>query len=133
MIEREGNIKLFKLDNVTNQSICLKVHDSVIIGTNIMTDEFVAYRNLESFYNHKYVRHYTGQYVKGDVHTNTVEGFWSFVTGIYHYVSVKHLERYLNEFVFRYNTRKYSEQGRFNYLLANTNGRLKYEVLINHA
>jgi len=136
IVERKGNIKLFKLENVTNQSICMKVHDSVVIGTDIMTDEFKAYRGLKSFYNHQFIQHHSGQYVKGDVHTNTVEGFWSLlkrgIIGIYHSVSVKHLEKYLNEFVFRYNTKDYDEQSRFNYFLANINGRLSYEVLTKH-
>ena len=76
-----------------------------------------------------------GQYVNGRVHTNTIEGFWGLlkrgIVGIYHFTSVKHLQNYVDEFVFRYNTRDNAEPQRFNLLLSNTEHRLTYEGLIN--
>lgn len=76
-------------------------------------------------------------YVNGIVHTNTIEGFWSLfkrgVIGIYHFISRKHIDRYLNEFAYRYNTRKLSESARFGMLLENCHGRLRYNQLIAKA
>ena len=73
--------------------------------------------------------------MNGRVHTNTIEGFWSLlkrgIVGIYHFTSVKHLQFYVDEFVFRYNTRHNDESQRFNLLLMNTEQRLTYKELIN--
>lgn len=65
------------------------------------------------------------------VYTNTIEGFWSLLKSIYHFTSKKHLQRYVDKFVFLYNTRKRSESGRFNLLQANTQIRTTYKGLIN--
>lgn len=66
-------------------------------------------------------------------HTNTIEGFWSHlkrgIDGIYHWVSVKHLQSYANEFSLRYNSRKFDTDQRFNFVLANMVGRLTYKEL----
>jgi len=60
-------------------------------------------------FQHRRIRHSENTYVSGDVHTNTIEGFWSLVTrgigGVYHVVSKKHLQGYLNEYAWRYNHR----------------------------
>ncbi|MFH4247271.1 IS1595 family transposase, partial [Acinetobacter baumannii] len=77
-------------------------------GAILMTDEFLSYRGLGINYAHKTVEHGAGIYVRGNVHTNTIEGYWSLlkrgIYGIYHQVSKKHLHRYCTEFGFRYNT-----------------------------
>jgi transposase-like protein len=61
-------------------------------------------------YFHDRIHHASKVYVRGDVHTNTIEGFWSLVKrgigGVYHVVSAKHLQSYLNEYAFRYNHRQ---------------------------
>lgn len=61
----------------------------------IMTDEFKSYKMLRKEFNHKSVNHSLGQYVKGQVHTNTVEGYFSLlkrgINGVFHHVSKKHL------------------------------------------
>ena len=85
-------------------------------------------------YSHYSVDHGKKQYVDGNIYTNTLEGFWSIfkrgIIGIYYKVSRKHLQLYVNEFVFRYNTRKISESSRFNLLLCNVNYRLTYQKII---
>lgn len=86
-------------------------------------------------YVHDTITHSAGQYVNGECHTNTVEGFFGLlkrgIVGIYHYVSPKHLDNYLQEFTFRYNSRNYTETERFDLLMASTDGkRLKYNQLI---
>ena len=84
---------------------------------------------------HSVVKHNQGQYVNGRIHTNTIEGFWSLlkrgIFGIYHFTSKKHLQMYVDEFVFRYNSRKIGESERFNLLLQNIENRITYKELIN--
>jgi len=69
------------------------------------------------------------------VYTNTIEGFWSIlkrgIFGVYHFTSKKHLQLYVDEFVFRYNTRTQKETVRFNALLGNLENRITYKELIN--
>jgi hypothetical protein len=75
-----------------------------------MTDEHVSYRRLgKDFAGHGMVHHAAEEYVRGDVHTNTIEGYFSIfkrgMKGVYQHCSEKHLHRYLAEFDFRYNHR----------------------------
>jgi hypothetical protein len=75
-----------------------------------MTDDAVWYVRIgEEFASHQSTEHAKGEYVRGDVHTNTVEGFFSIlkrgIIGTYHHVSEAHLDRYLAEFDFRYSNR----------------------------
>ena len=77
----------------------------------VFTDEARIYRTLPNLgYVHQRVYHTAGIYVDGDAHTNTIEGFWSLtkngIRGVYHNVSTKHLQSYLNEYAFRFNRRK---------------------------
>ena len=85
-------------------------------------------------YQHDFVNHGAREYVQSDVYTNTIEGFWAVlkrgVLGIYHSWSKKYLQDYVDEFVFRYNTRDYSDSQRFNLLLSNVCVRTKYRELI---
>lgn len=86
-------------------------------------------------YTHSIVNHGSWEYVRGNAYTNTIEGFWSLlkrgIIGIYHSTSKKHLQKYVDEFVFRYNTRDMSEWERFNTLLMNCDFRLTYNQLKN--
>jgi transposase-like protein len=84
----------------------------VLPASVVFTDEAVAYWPLgRAGYAHSRVNHSAGVYVSGDVHTNTIEGFWSLVkrgiSGTYHNVSAKYLQTYLDEYVFRYNNREH--------------------------
>lgn len=122
-VERQGNI----IANVVNhtQSSVVKpfVRDNICITAEIKTDEYKAYNLLKALgYKHEKVDHGKGEYVKGDTHTNNLEGFWSqlkrSINGTYHFVSPKYLQTYVNEFAFRYNHRS-SEIHLFDLLLAN--------------
>lgn len=82
------------------------------------TDEFIGYKSLyDSEYTHAIVHHNAKEFVVGDAYTNSIEGFWGqlkrSVFGIYHFVSAKYLQRYVDEAVFRYNTREDKESVRF--------------------
>lgn len=92
-----------------------------------------GYRGLARIFKHQYINHGQGEYAKDGVHTNSIEGFWSLlkrgVVGIYHSMSDKHLQKYIDEFVFRYNTRQMSENFRFDSMLNNINTHLTYKQL----
>ena len=138
IVERNGKIVLKKLDNVGKSELSKFVIENVAKDTNIYTDEHRGYLPLSKLgFVHDTVKHSSNEYVRGAVHTNTIEGFWSIfkrgVYGIYHHISVPHLNSYCNEFAYRYNTRKMTDQDRFNHLLTHTNVRLKYEDLIARA
>ena len=82
----------------------------VLPATTVYTDESTAYKHLgEKGYHHSRVSHSQAIYVDGDVHTNTIEGFWALLKGglggVYHSVSDAHLQSYVDEYVFRYNHR----------------------------
>lgn len=99
------------------------VIERVLPGALVYTDELASYDALDNStrkYTHHRVKHAGRVYVSGDVHVNTIEGFWSLVKrgidGVYHSVSRKHLQGYLNEYVWRYNQRL-EGRGRFQLLL----------------
>jgi transposase-like protein len=87
------------------------VRNKVSGGATVYTDEMSAYNPLtDKGFNHQVVNHSDRVFVKGAAHTNTIEGFWSLVKrgigGVYHQVSPKYLQSYVNEYSFRYNHRK---------------------------
>lgn len=136
-LERNGNVKAIATDKVNHQTVGSFITNNVVLGSHLMSDQFKVYSTLKWLYNHSSVNHDRGQYVDGDVHTNNAENFFSIfkrgVLGIYHSVSPEHLNKYLNEFTFRYNTRGYSEEERFNLMLSNCNKkRLTYKELTTH-
>jgi hypothetical protein len=100
----------------------------------MMTDDFVAYKAVaeDSDRKHLSVNHSKDEYVRGEAHTNTVEGFFSIlkrgVNGVYHHVSRGHLARYCDEFAFRYENRKVSDGQRAKLLVSGAEGkRLTYK------
>lgn len=122
-VEREGNIVAKVVINTQSSIIKPFVRENICITAQVKTDEYKAYNSLASMgYNHETVDHGKKEYVKGDAHTNNLEGFWSqlkrSINGTYHFVSPKHLQTYVNEFAFRYNNRS-SNSNLFNLLLAN--------------
>lgn len=135
MIERHGKVTAKKVDNVKAYTLTKEVISKVKETATVFTDEWLGYSALKRIYDHSVVKHNQGEYVNGRVHTNTIEGFWSLlkrgIVGIYHFTSKKHLQMYVDEFVFRYNSRKNTEGQRFNMLLSNTQYRLTYKELIN--
>jgi transposase-like protein len=88
------------------------VRDKVAPDATVYTDELAAYKSLP--HRHDPVQHIALEYVRGDVHTNTVENFWSLlkrgIIGSYHKVSIKHPDRYLAEFTYRFNQRAEQQQ-----------------------
>ena len=134
MLERGGELRAVKVENGAAFSIMPVITKNVSRNTMVMTDEARAYKSLPTIYSHKSVNHSHREYAVGNIHTNSIEGAWSLfkrgILGIQHHVSPKHLNRYLNEFSFRYNTRSLNEGDRVNSLLLRTNGRITYKELI---
>ena len=109
ILERGGKVRAKKVKDVSGKTLKSFIKQNVEKGSKIMSDEWKSYNGLSTEYVHSIVTHGTGQYVNGEAHTNTLEGFWSLlkrgVVGQYHYVTPKHLNRYIDEFCFRYNNR----------------------------
>lgn len=107
-----SQVRAFTIPRPTRKVVEQVVAKHVSFDAEIFTDEWAGYRHLhtEDFRKHAIVIHSKGEYVRGKVHTNSVEGFWSLVKrqiiGQHHFVSVKHLQRYLNEMSFRFNNRE---------------------------
>ncbi len=109
---------------------------NVEANSEIFTDQSVIYRNLWENYVHDSVNH-SVEYVRGNVHTNSIENFWSLlkrtIKGTYISVSPAHLQKYVEEQVFRYNERKENDQVRFVRLLESISGKqLTYSKLIGY-
>ena len=134
MVERQGKINAYKIENVKSKTLTKEIIKNVKQSANLYTDEWLGYKGVSKIYNHSFVKHNQGQYVNGKIHTNTIEGFWSLlkrgIFGIYHSTSKKHLQMYVDEFVFRYNSRDEKESGRFNLLLSNLEHRTTYKELV---
>jgi len=113
MVERKGRIVARVSPDLTMSAMSALVQEYVLPSSTIFTDESASYNGLPHLanagYEHRRINHSQKVYVMGDVHTNTIEGFWSLVKrgigGVYHSVSAKHLQSYLDEYSFRYNRR----------------------------
>ena len=135
LLEREGRVIAKKIKNARGAEMLPVVFDNVEKGASIMSDEYRVYKNLREDYDHQVIRHNQKEYVDGIIHTNTIEGFWSLlkrsIVGIYHYVSADHLQKYIDESAFRYNTRLLNEAERMNNLFSKLEVRTTYKNLIN--
>lgn len=135
IMQRWGNITTRVVNDTKASSLKPVIADMVKEGTIVVSDEWTAYNGLHGTYKHVVINHNNGEYVRGAFHTNTIEGFWSLfkrgIFGIYHQVSPKHLNRYCDEFTYRYNTRKVLDNERFMLSLRNMNTRLTYTMLVN--
>jgi transposase-like protein len=100
----------------------------------VATDEHAAYRSLTGYPTHQRVHHAAGEYVRGNVHTNSIESFWALlkrqIFGIHHRGSPKHLGQYVGEVSWRFNRRELTVTERMNALFAHVDGRLTYKALI---
>jgi transposase-like protein len=136
MLERDGEMRAKVVPDTTSRTLLHEIESSVVGGSMILTDEHRGYWGIGHKFSHRTVNHSVGQYVKDHfVHTNGLENAWTLfkrkVYGIHHWVSGKHLDRYLAEFTFRHNRRKMNEGSRMNALLSQVDGRLTYKALIS--
>ncbi len=110
VVERKGRVIAKVVPDVKANTLLPIIREKVLPSSTVYTDEMLSYNRLHQLgYQHKRIHHASKVYVMGDVHTNTIEGFWSLVkrgiSGVNHAVSAKYLQTYLNEYAFRYNRR----------------------------
>ena len=131
--QRGGQIRAFPVPDTTRETLHSAIEAHVEPGSTIYTDEAVAYTGMVK-YSHATVRHSAGEYVRGRSSTNGVESFWALMKrayiGTHHWWSMKHLDRYVSEYVYRHNTIGVSGERALGSLLRNGEGvRLSYAAL----
>lgn len=110
VVERRGGVTAKVMDRVTTANAIKLIRQNVRTGTTVHTDEFPIYNYVGRLgFKHQVVNHGNKEYVRGRVHTNTIDGFWSQVKrsldGTHHSVSAKYLQKYVDEYAFRYSHR----------------------------
>lgn len=142
LVERGGKVRSFHVDRADKVTVAQIVTENVAKEAVLFTDESRLYLGADAHVSsHERVHHASGEYVRGTVHTNTIEGYFSIfkrgMKGVYQHCDEKHLHRYLSEFDFRYNNRVglgYNDEDRSKALLKGVAGkRLTYETTQKHA
>lgn len=138
IMDEDGDVRATPIADTTSKTVQGFVVANVPTGAAVVTDEFAGYRGLNAKgYIHHTVNHSAGEYVRHFcIHTNGIESFWALLKrghyGIYHYMSPKHLHRYVNEFSFRQNTKEAGTMGFIEMTIGRMIGkRLTYKGLIH--
>ena len=133
LVERGGRVRVRKIEHVDAATLKRAIRDNVHRDSMILTDEWPAYRGIgkEFRWGHYTVNHSAGEYARGGAYTNTAESFFSLlkrgIVGSFHHVSVEHLDRYCDEFGFRWDTRGLNDSDRTAIALKQAKGkRLTY-------
>jgi len=132
LVERGGKARSMVVDDLKAKTIVPILRERIAEETQIITDEAGQYRYLHRDFPHDFVRHGQGEWGRGPIHTNTIEGFFSIfkrgMKGVYQHASKRHLPRYLAEFDFRYNRRESEDWERADAMLMGIVGkRLTYQ------
>jgi transposase-like protein len=136
LVERNGRVKARKIENTGSDALQENIRKHVERSARIITDEWLAYKGLDKqFSGHDVVDHGHKEYVRGDVYTNTAESWISLlkrgIVGAFHHVSEEHLDRYINEFAFRWDNRKIADGERMVEAVVGAEGkRLVYKKMI---
>ena len=137
LVERGGRVKSFHVDRADKATVASIVVENVSKDSHLHTDESKLYKGADGHVlEHHSVKHASGEYVRGNVHNNSVEGYFGIfkrgMKGVYQHCQEKHLQRYLSEFDFRYNAREalgYNDLDRAVILLQGVVGkRLTYQT-----
>lgn len=136
LLERNGQVRTKVVPRARKKTIHNWVRENVETGSNLHTDAFKSYEGLNGQYVHQVIDHAT-EYVRGNVHTNGMENFWSLfkrgLRGTYVTCDAPHLFRYLDEQTFRFNNRGLTDAGRFALLCGGVSGkRLTYNQLTDN-
>ena len=131
MVSRKGHVRAIKVENTQAVTLMPIIKQFVAEHSRVFTDEMGAYQGLaKAGYIHDIIRHGAKEYANGDITTNSIEGFWAHfkrsIFGTYHFVSKSYLQRYIDEAVYRYNTRKADESARFADMFCKALGRVSY-------
>jgi transposase-like protein len=139
MVERGGNVRLRMMQRLTAKNLGKVLIENADGSCRLITDEWPSYQGPGTAFKggHFTVKHTANEYVRDDVHTNTIEGVFSLikrgVMGTFHSVTRKHLPNYLNEFEFRYNTRKLDDGQRVSKAIKALEGkRLEYRESVDN-
>ena len=141
MVQRNGDVRFQMLDKVTAENLSNFIAENADLTCRIITDDFNLYRKVGRKFagGHEVVTHSAGEYVRPgtDIHSNSIEGVFSLirrgVMGTFHSVSRKHLPNYLNEFQFRWNTRKMDDGERVARVIKQIDGkRLEYRESVEN-
>lgn len=135
IMDQDGNVRAKPVSNVSGETLKGYISQNVKKGSTVVTDTFPSYKGLKG-YNHIAINHSVGEYVRDQAHTNGIESFWALLKrahyGIFHYISAKHLSRYVDEFSFRHNVSKSGTMEFINATVEKIEGkRLTYKELIN--
>lgn len=134
MSERVGRTAAFAVPDTKADTLRLYIGQFVADNAQIFTDESKCYYGLkEHGYDHHVVNHSESEFVNDKVTTNTIEGFWGhfkrMIFGTYHFVSPKYVQRYIDEAVYRWNTRKENEEERFIHMFSLSLGVFDYRAV----
>lgn len=135
MLERGGMVRAMPVARTTKWNLKPIIRRHISKNATIMSDTYGPYKDLNQEYKgHEVVDHSQKEYVRGTVHTNNIEGFWSLmkrgINGVYHHASRKHMHRYTDEYAYRYNSRKETDIDRFMEFLSNCDCRLTHKKLV---
>jgi transposase len=125
IVQRNGMAIAKTIPSATAKELVGYIRKHVVPGATVYTDQLNSYNTVGKGrrYNHRRIKHSSGEYVRGDIHTNSVEGLWSLIKrgigGVYHQVSPEYLQSYLDEYCFRYNRRH--------------NGNLQFKAILERA
>jgi transposase-like protein len=140
-VQRGGDVRFQMMERVTSENIGRFVAENADLSCRIITDELAVYNQVGKAFEggHEVVTHGAKEYVRRgtDIHSNTVEGVFSLIRrgmmGTFHSVSRKHLPNYLNEFQFRWNTRKMNDGQRVSAAIKQIDGkRLQYRESVEN-
>jgi transposase-like protein len=130
-----GKVRAMPVPNTGSETLAGFVHDNVQAGEQVYTDEHRAYSRLDEAFDHETVKHSVSEYVRGQAHINGLESFWALLKrgyyGVHHHMSVKHFDRYVNEFSTRHNMRNHNTMAKIEMTVAGLDGViLPYKKLI---
>lgn len=132
MVEREGELRAEHVRDNNAPTLRDSIRKTVKPGSRIMSDGDAAFRMPE--YKNEWVEHSRGEYARGEAHTQTIDSVWALlkrqIIGIHHWVSAKHLQKYVNEMAWRFNRRDMDPSPRMNDLFTSIAGHLTYKALI---
>jgi len=129
VVQRKGAVRAWPIANITGKTLGAALRETVAPEARLITDEYPAYKKMGATFGggHHQVKHRAFEYVRGDIHTNTIEGFFSLlkrkIYGTHHAVSREHLHRYVSEAAYLYSTRDMDDMARVAHAIKSAEGK----------